>query len=97
MGWPYKSDGNSPLVYDTDPAGWSFSTWWLYVFAAYYLVNFLWFWFCFRRAERAAKSGGGPAIAQYNRLLRGFPNAVFAKMFGRRPLELANAPDGPRN
>lgn len=75
------------MVFEMDPQAWRFSTWWLYALAFYYWVNFLVFWFRFRAAERRAKSGEAQAIAHYNRLLRGFPNAVFAKQFGKRPFE----------
>lgn len=65
------------------------STWALYVLAVLFLLGFFVFWFRFQAAHRRALDEGGPAVAAYNRLLRGFPNAVYAKMFGKRPLEVA--------
>lgn len=76
-------------MFDTDPTAWRFSTWWLYALALYYWVNFVGFWFRFRSAEQAARSGDADAMQRYNRMLRGFPNVVFAKQFGKRPLEPA--------
>ena len=74
-----------------DPAAWSPWIWWLHAVAAYYLVGFVVFFVRFQRAERAAKAGEPGAVERYNRMLRGFPNAVYAKQFGKRALEVARA------
>lgn len=76
-------------MFDTDPTAWRWSTWWLYALALYYWVNFLVFWFRFRVAEQAARTGDVGAVDRYNRMLRGFPNAAYAKQFGKRPFESA--------
>lgn len=74
-------------MFETDPATWTASTWVLYGLGALFLLGFMGYWFAFESAERAARRNGGPALARYNRMLRGFPNAVYAKMFGKRSLE----------
>lgn len=78
-------------MFDLDYTGWAFSTWVLYVLAALFLLGFFAYWFRFQAAQRRALAEGGRAVADYNRLLRGFPNAVYAKMFGKRPLEAVKA------
>ncbi len=80
---------------DADYAGWSPSTWALYALALLYLVGFLWFWMRFEGAERKAKREGGDAVLAYNRMLRGFPNSVYAKMFGKRAFEVKGEPTEP--
>ncbi|MEK6975599.1 MAG: hypothetical protein AABY18_04565 [Candidatus Thermoplasmatota archaeon] len=82
-------------MFDTDYTQWTFTTWALYVLAAMYLVAFLVFYVRFEALERAAKAQGGAAVERYNRALWGFPNAVFAKMFGKRAFEVAK-PDEAR-
>jgi hypothetical protein len=64
-------------------------TWWWYIIAVYYTVNFVVFWVRFARAEARAKAGEPEAVTRFNAMLRGFPNAIYAKMFGKRPLEIA--------
>ena len=81
-------------MFDTDYSGWAVSTWLLYAMAFVYLVCFLWFWMRLETAERRAKRQGGEAVLAYNRMLKGFPNAVFAKMFGKRAFEVKEAPRG---
>ena len=93
MGWPYKSGGRSPpTVFDTDHTQWTSSTWVLYALGALFLVGFLWFWVRFAALERAAKRQGGDAVLRYNGAIRGFPNAVYAKMFGKRAFEVKGEP-----
>lgn len=75
-------------MFDTDAAGWGYGTWLLYTLAALYVVGFLVFWVRFERLERRAKVLGGEAVLAYNRAIRGFPNAVYAKMFGKRAFEV---------
>jgi hypothetical protein len=87
MGWPYKSDGRLQRVAATDWRTWTPWIWWLHGLAIYYVAAFLWFWFRFQAAERAAKSGDAGAVERFNAMIRGFPNAVFAKMFGKRAFE----------
>ena len=79
-------------MFDTDYTGWSYSTWVLYVLGALFLVGFLWFWARFARLERAAKRQGGDAVLRYNHAIRGFPNAVYAKMFGKQAFEVKGEP-----
>ena len=78
-------------MFDTDPTGWTFVTWALYVLAGLYVLGFLAFWVLFNAWERKAKVEGGEAVLRYNALLRGFPNAVYAKQFGKRAFEVAKA------
>lgn len=75
-------------MFDTDYTGWALSTWVLYVAAALYLVGFLVFWARFEALERQAKRQGGDAVLRYNAALHGFPNSVYAKMFGKRAFEV---------
>lgn len=75
-------------MFDTDPTQWRWSTWWLYALAAYYLVNFFVFWFRFKAAEAKARAGAPGDVLRYNRMLRGFPNVVYAKQFGKRPFQV---------
>lgn len=82
-------------MFDTDYTSWVPTTWALYALAAVYLVAFLWFWMRFEAAERRAKREGGAAVEAYNRMLRGFPNAIYAKMFGKRAFEVKGEPPKP--
>ena len=95
MGWSYKSDGSLGVAMEVDWRHWTPWIWWLHAVAAYYVAGFLWFWFRFQAAERAARAGDAAAVERFNRMLRGFPNAVYAKMFGKRALE--TAPPGERS
>lgn len=79
-------------MFDTDYGQWSISTWALYVLAALYVVAFLAFWVRFEALERAAKREGGDAVLRYNAALRGFPNSIYAKMFGKRAFEVKAEP-----
>jgi hypothetical protein len=74
--------------FDTDYTTWAFSTWLLYALAAYYLAGFLVCFVRFETLERKAKTEGGAAVEKYNRALKGFPNLVYAKMFGKRAFEV---------
>ena len=95
MRWPYKSDGRTPLtLFDTEYTGWTFTTWALYILAAMFMVAFLVFYVRFEVLERAAKRDGGEAVQRYNRALWGFPNAVYAKMFGKMAFEVAKPDEG---
>ena len=76
------------MGFDTDYTQWSFATWLLYALAAYYVAGFLVCFVRFERLERKARLEGGAAVEAYNRALRGFPNLVYAKMFGKRPFEV---------
>ena len=78
MAWPPS---------DWDPATWGAWTRFAYAVAVLYLVLFFGYFAAFRVVEAEARRGNPAAIARYNRLLRGFPNAFYAKMLGRRPLE----------
>lgn len=86
MGLAYKSEGQVGPVPDFSPASWSALTWALYAIGVLYLLGFLVFFFRIEGAARSAQTGGSQAIAKYNRILRGFPNALFARMLGRRPM-----------
>ena len=72
---------------DWDPRSWSPMTKAFYALGAVYLFGFFAFFAAFRAAERKARRGDATAVARYNRLLRGFPNAFYAKLLGRRRLE----------
>ena len=80
-------------MFDTDYTGWTFLTWCFYVLAVMYMAAFLVFYIRFEKLERAAKRQGGAAVARYNRALWGFPNAIYAKMFGKRAFEDAKPED----
>lgn len=67
-----------------EPASWSFWTVFLYTLGAVYLLGFFTFLARFTWAARQVRQGG--SIGAYNRVLRGFPNAFYAKMLGKRPL-----------
>ncbi len=73
--------------FDLDVQSWSFWIWWLYAFAVYCLVGFLWFWVRLQGLYRGAAEGLPAQVERYNRALQGFPNAVFAKMMGRSAIE----------
>ena len=59
----------------------------LYGIGVLYIAGFVTSFFRLERAARRAAEGGMQEVADYNRLLRGFPNALYARMLGRRPLE----------
>ena len=82
-------------VLDIDMESWEPSTYFFYVLAALYLVAFLVFWVRFQRAEKAAKRGDPGAPERFNAMLRGFPNTVFAKMFGKKPYEVPKSEAEP--
>ena len=84
MGWTYKSDGRSKAVLEAHPREWSLWIWWLHMLALYYVAGFVWFFFAFKRGERKARAGGVQDVERYNQALRGFPNAGYAKMLGKR-------------
>ena len=85
---------------DADWRAWGPWVWALYVLGMLYAAGFLWYFFRFRRTERAARAGAAGAVVAFNRSLRGFPNAFYAKMLGRRPLDAGEGPaggaEGPR-
>jgi hypothetical protein len=78
-------------VFDIDVAQWEPATYFFYVLAVLYLAFFLLYWVLFQRAEKAAKRGDPGAPERFNEMLRGFPNAVFAKMFGKKPFEVGGS------
>lgn len=80
------------MGFDTDYTQWTFATWLLYALAAYYVAGFLVCYVRFEALERRAKREGGEAVHKYNRALKGFPNLVYAKMFGKRPFEVKPEP-----
>ena len=75
-------------VFDIDVKSWEPATYFFYVLAVLYIAFFLLYWVLFQRAEKAAKRGDPGAPERFNALLRGFPNTVFAKMFGKKPFEV---------
>ncbi len=77
---------------DWDPATWSPLTRILYAIGVVYLAGFFVYFVRFRRAGRRAKQGDPADVARYNRMLRGFPNAFYAKLMGRRKLEPERGP-----
>jgi hypothetical protein len=80
-------------MFDTDYTGWTYTTWALYTLAGLYMLAFVVFYVRFEVLERAAKRDGGDAVMRYNHAIRGFPNAVYAKMFGKRAFEVATPED----
>lgn len=70
-----------------DPAQWSPFAQAMYGVGALYLVLFFAFFALFHRAAARARSGEPADVQRYNRLLRGFPNAFYAKLLGKRRLE----------
>jgi hypothetical protein len=79
-------------LFDVDVDSWEPTTYFFNVLAVLYVAFFLLYWVLFQRAEKAAKRGDPGAAERFNEMLRGFPNAVFAKMFGKKPYEVgANA------
>lgn len=69
----------------------------LYGVGVLYIAGFVTSFFRLERAARRAGAGGPSDVEAYNRLLHGFPNALYARMLGRRPLEApgeGKAPDG---
>ena len=84
-------------VLDIEPASWDFVTVCFYVLAVLYIAFFLLYWVLFQRAEKAAKRGDPGAPERFNQLLRGFPNTVFAKMFGKKPFEVGAGAEAERS
>lgn len=80
--------------WELHPSTWSAWVWWLHALAVYYVVGFLWFWARFQRAEHAVKRGDPGAAERFNELLRGFPNTVYAKQFGKKPYEVQGPEQG---
>ncbi|HEX2066490.1 MAG TPA: hypothetical protein VHI93_06730 [Candidatus Thermoplasmatota archaeon] len=66
------------------PERWDPWTAFLYCLGAGYLAGFFVYLARFSLAARKVRRGG--PVAAYNRLLKGFPNAFYAKMMGKRPL-----------
>lgn len=56
--------------------------------ASYYTVQFFIHFFRFQRLEKAADEGDQEAAAAFNRSIRGFPGAMYAKMLGKRAIRL---------
>ena len=73
------------MAFDPGMLGWP--VWALYALGALYLVGFLVFFFRIESAAKRAATGDAQAVERYNRILGGFPNALYARMLGRRPLE----------
>ena len=84
-------------VLDIDVRSWEPATYFFYVLAALYLVGFLVYWVRFQSAEKAAKRGDPGAPERFNEMLRGFPNTVYAKMFGKKPFEVGAGAEGERS
>lgn len=80
-------------VLDVDPRSWTWWTYGLYGFALWAAGAFVWFWFRFHALERRAVEGGTEDVARFNKALSGFPNAVYAKMMGKRRLQAESSPD----
>jgi len=66
---------------------WSWGVWALYGVGALYVGGFVWFFARLETVARRAARGDPEAVRRHNRLLRGFPNALYARMLGRHPLE----------
>jgi len=74
-------------VGDLGWATWPPMLWGLYGIGALYLFGFVVFFARLEALARRAAAGDAEAIRRHNRLLRGFPNALYARMLGRHPLE----------
>ena len=70
------------------PTQWTRTTWFFVVLGGLYAVGFVVFWFRFPAADKAARRGDPGAPERFNRMLRGFPNTMYAKMFGKKPYEV---------
>jgi hypothetical protein len=71
------------------PTEWTRTTWFFVVLGAFYVVGVVVYWFRFQAAERAARSGEPGAPERFNAMLAGFPNAIYAKMLGKKPFEVS--------
>lgn len=81
---------------------WPWPVWALYGIGALYLVGFVTSFFRLKAGARRAGSGDAAAVTAYNGMLRGFPSALYARMLGRRPLEVGKdsrgkEPPGPKD
>ena len=74
---------------DFRPQDWPLAVWVLYGLGALYILGFLAFFFRIETAAKRAAHGAHADVVRYNRMLRGFPNSLYARMLGRRPLEEA--------
>jgi hypothetical protein len=76
------------------PSEWTYTTWFFVVLGSLYAVGFLVFWFRFHSADKAAKRGDAGAAERFNAMLRGFPNTMYAKMFGKKPYDVSKPEEG---
>ena len=70
------------------PAEWTRTTWFFVLLGSFYVVGVVVYWFRFQAAERRAKAGEPGAPERFNAMLAGFPNAIYAKMLGKKPFEV---------
>jgi hypothetical protein len=82
-------------VPDWDPRAWGLWAQALYAIGVVYLLGFFLYFFLVHAAHKRALRGEPAAVSRYNRLLRGFPNAFYAKMCGKRPLAGGPPPPPP--
>jgi hypothetical protein len=73
---------------DWDPRLWSLPVWILYGIGVLYVAGFVTFFFRIERSAKAARAGDPESVRKYNAGLKGFPNSLYARMLGKRPLEL---------
>ena len=78
-----------PGVLGPPPAEWTRTTWFFVILSVFYVVGVVVYWFRFQAAERRAKSGEPGAPERFNAMLAGFPNAIYAKMLGKKPFVVA--------
>ena len=69
-----------------DPAGWGAAAWVWYTVGALYLLGFAVFLPLAWRARKRVQAGRPGAVERHDRLVRGFPNGLYAKMVGIRPI-----------
>lgn len=71
------------------PTEWTRTTWFFVILATFYVIGVVVYWFRFQAAERRARSGAPGAAERFNAMLAGFPNAIYAKMLGKKPYQVA--------
>jgi hypothetical protein len=74
-------------AFDTDWRSWSFAVWYVHAFGLYTGVGFVYFWIRLHSLAVGAADGMPEQVRRYNKALQGFPNAVYAKMFGLSAVE----------
>ena len=84
-----------PGLLGPPPTEWTRTTWFFVILGAFYTIGVVVYWFRFQAAERRARSGEPGAPERFNAMLAGFPNAMYAKMLGKKPFVVAK--DEPKD